>query len=502
MSPSPKFTTSQVSNKVPAIAKWFGIIGLLFFSISSNISNDTMSSIPYELSDYFGIKVGMINATYVSAKFLNFLVAPLAIFIIDYLGPTVTIYASLISSIIVILFRVISFSVGGLAGYIIFFASELFVAIQMTTANCSYLIYISIWFPEKLRMIANAIYLFGSILGLVLAMNIGPLFIGAGAVKGDFLVFTFVNGGFSVIGIIFCLALFLSNSGNRFSVMPSEGYAMHSFSSLEIVRKYRHQNRSAGEAFHNIYNELKSILNITDSKTRKGFPLLWLSFAQCFGIGGIALSGTPQMLCIRNYPKIVATGLCMISLIVSGMIFAVIVSYFNNKYSNGVFLIKVLLVIASIGGWLTYISTQLINVQNNFFQYEIFLMVSYLLFGAGIAVLPLASELSIECTYPKGQGLINGIFDIGTNLGQFIYGVLFYSIPREVTDQKILDENQCNLSESSESTVLDFTTPLLILVICYSIGALLPIFFLEVPYLRKKADDQAKCEKNSAFVVS
>ena len=116
MSPSPKFTTSQVSNKVPAIAKWFGIIGLLFFSISSNISNDTMSSIPYELSDYFGIKVGMINATYVSAKFLNFLVAPLAIFIIDYLGPTVTIYASLISSIIVILFRVISFSVGGLAG--------------------------------------------------------------------------------------------------------------------------------------------------------------------------------------------------------------------------------------------------------------------------------------------------------------------------------------------------------------------------------------------------
>ena len=115
-------------------------------------------------------------------------------------------------------------------------------------------------------------------------------------------------------------------------------------------------------------------------------------------------------------------------------------------------------------------------------------MLLMILFGISFAMVPLCVELSVECLYPIGQGLINGLLLIASTIAQFVCGGVLFALATEINDVEILQNNSCNISEDSDDKPKSFVMSLLALFVFYTAFAVLPLVWLQVPYKRRNLD--------------
>lgn len=64
----------------------------------------------------------------------------------------------------------------------------------------------------------------------------------------------------------------------------------------------------------------------------------------------------------------------------------------------------------------------------------VILLSLYLFLGVCMSIIPLCNELAIECVHPVGHGTINGILGAAMNVGQTIFGLIYYKLAVEIKD--------------------------------------------------------------------
>merc|ERR1719220_1276214 len=101
------------------------------------------------------------------------------------------------------------------------------------------------------------------------------------------------------------------------------------------------------------------------------------------------------------------------------------------------------------------------------------------LFGTNFALVPLCVELSVECLYPIGQGLINGCLLIASTVSQFVFGGVLFALATDITDVDILKENSCNIAEDSDDKPKSFLVSLVTLFALFTAYAVLPLVWLK-----------------------
>ena len=146
----------------------------------------------------------------------------------------------------------------------------------------------------------------------------------------------------------------------------------------------------------------------------------------------------PQIACPFGYSKYLSTLGVSTCYLLSGLVSCSVASIVNDRYRKGEEFLKCVLAFAVIVGW-SLLAFIYLSEQNDFVL--LFLMV---LFGTSFAAVPLCIELSVECLYPIGQGLINGCLLIACEVAQFVCGGVLFALAREMTDEEILQSWQAS----------------------------------------------------------
>ena len=462
--------------------KWILLISIQLQNTAGNSVQLVSSSIPFETAAYFNTTVDSINNVFISTNLGNVLALLPMVLVTDFYGPTPNFYLSGIGAIITTILRIISVIFGpNKPGFILYIASQFLVILQMQSSTVIGFMLINLWFPPKWRTFANNINGLSPVAGFVLAMVLGPIFVKEGSGYGDFLNLTLVQCGLSVFSLILQI-IFLILEGHYSCILR---YDYPSVTSQQLSEKYLSKNFKNLHLFKNEFIEtLKQMKAII--LDWRGYLCVTLTFSIPFVTGEMILVGLPQILCPKSYEKFFTTvGLSCIFL-VSGCIFGSITAYINDKYNKGIVTLKTLLVFLVGYVWIVFYFVTYCD------RNEVVLSFLFILFGLAFAVVPLTMEFSIECTYPIKQGLVNGLFNAICCFCQFAIGIVFFLLPKDITDQAILDDNTCNVGrpEDSKSVPQDFTVPLIFLFGLFSAFVFYPIIFLKVPFKRKNIDNE------------
>ena len=173
-------------------------------------------------------------------------------------------------------------------------------------------------------------------------------------------------------------------------------------------------------------------------------------------------------------------------LLLIGTIFGAIAGFVNDRNQYfGVKLLKMTLVYAVAILWILYGLIFYLPEKN-----EVILAIAVGLGGVCFMVIPLCFDLSVECTYPVGQGLVNGFLSLCFCFTQFVLGIVtFKFLPTDFDDSTILENNSCNIGDPVSQKPKDFSRPLLILFVFFSVFVIYPIKFMRIPFYRKNKDE-------------
>lgn len=218
----------MITQKNYATTKWILLFALYFHHQGANHLILGGNSIPYELADYFGVKVELVNTIFVITNLLNILFCYVFIVLIDYYGPTFTFYFCQISTVLVVVLRLFSFYTLDLnLGFIVYVISQFSVSFEQISSSCVSLSLLALWFPTELRTTAQTIDAAGLLTALLTSMLFGPIFVDENASQQDFINLTWTSCSFSFVGIILGF-VFLYLNTNTWSCLPKDDFASKS----------------------------------------------------------------------------------------------------------------------------------------------------------------------------------------------------------------------------------------------------------------------------------
>ncbi|XP_010898774.1 solute carrier family 49 member A3 isoform X2 [Esox lucius] len=257
----------------------------------------------------------------------------------------------------------------------------------------------ALWFPEHQRASANTIASMSNPLGILVASILSPLTMGGNTKNFSLLLF--------IYAVPAAVAFLLAAVGIRDRAPPTPPSAS--------------AESSTSEPF---LNGVKLLLR------NKAYMILLLCFGSGIAVFTCFSTLLEQILCVRGYTNSFA-GLCGGLFIVFGIVGAGILGIYvdkTKKFTEGT---KVNLSLSA----LACIAFSLVSQMWN---QEIAVASACSLFGFfGFSIYPVAMELSVECSYPVGEGTSAGLIFISGQIQSVIYILLLQGLTKQMADSSL-----------------------------------------------------------------
>ncbi|XP_029458607.1 solute carrier family 49 member A3 [Rhinatrema bivittatum] len=301
----------------------------------------------------------------------------------------------------------------------------------------------ALWFPEHQRATANMISSMSNPLGILIANLLSP-----------FLVYEkekipLMIAVYAIPAVVACI---LATGGvcEKAPPIPPSASAINSTSEPFI-------------------SGLKKLMK------NKAYIILMVCFGAGIGIFTSFSALLEQILCVAGYSNFIA-GLCGALFILFGIIGALLLGLYIDRTKKFEEVTKIcfsLTALASIG----------FALASQLRKQIILLAVICSVFGfCGFSIYPICMELSVECSYPVGEGTSTGLIFISGQIQGIIYILLFQSLATPLADAKF---STCN---TNEVLSLDWKVSTLVMAGICSFGACCFVHFFHTDYKRLHAD--------------
>ncbi|XP_030050208.1 solute carrier family 49 member A3 [Microcaecilia unicolor] len=304
----------------------------------------------------------------------------------------------------------------------------------------------ALWFPEHQRATANMISSMSNPLGVLIANLLSPFIV------QEKKYIPLMLGLYAIPPVVACVLASVGICEKAPPVPPSASSV-----------------NSTSEPF---ISGLKKLLK------NKAYIILMVCFGAGIGIFTCFSALLEQFLCVMGYSNFYV-GICGALFILFGIIGALLLGLYVDMTKKFTEVTKICFCVTA----LTSIGFALASQVRN--QMTLLAVVCSLFGLFGFSIYPICMELSVESSYPVGEGTSTGLIFISGQIQGIIYMVLFQLLARPLSDTIFAT---CNVDGVDP---LDWKVSILVMAGICSFGACCFVLFFHTDYKRLHADTPA-----------